>query len=131
MEQNKPMPWPFDESEIHFVETADGERLIPLVDLADAIGYSRRGLHQIAGMNRDVFGDNFVNLSTGKQSQVGDRQGEIALNEHSVDLLLMKVSASRIKDHEKSEKLLCYQHWIMETLTPIAKSQGFFRVLPE
>ena len=116
MEQNKPMPWPFDENEIHFVEAADGTRLIPLVDLADAIGYTRRGLHQIAGMTRDSLEGALVNLSTGNQSQVGDKQGEIALTERGTGILLLKVSANRIDDPKKREKLLHYQHWLVDAI---------------
>ena len=128
MEQNKPMPWPFDENEIHFVEAADGTRLIPLVDLADAIGYTRRGLHQIAGMTRETLEGDLVNLSTGNQSQVGDKQGDLALIEHGVDLLLLKVPADRIKDPENRDKLIRYQRWLVKTLAANVDVGEVFRM---
>jgi hypothetical protein len=116
MQEDKSIPWPFDESEIHFVEAADGERLTPLMDLADAIGYSRRGLHRIVEKEQDVFQGWAVNLPSENPTKAGDRQSAIALTGKGVILLLMHVTASRIKDPKKREKILRYQHWSMDAV---------------
>ena len=95
----------------------DGRAMIPLVDIAEAIGYDRSALTKILKRNEGLFEG-----LTSRQylsTQRGDRQETICLSKEGVVGLLMRAQPSRAKSEDYEKKIVAFQRWAIETLSKI------------
>lgn len=102
----------FQEVPVRIVQR-EKDRMIPLVDIALAIGYDRKSIRRHLDKDPELFSGmegRVVTLTPG-----GDQELR-CLTRDGVIGLLMKLSASRIKDPEKRNRLITFQKWAIDTL---------------
>jgi hypothetical protein len=79
--------------------------VIPLVDIAHALGHDRTGLTQIINSSKELFEgmkESVIDITP------GGRQELVCLNRDGVTGLLMKLNYTRIKKEETKQKVLAY-----------------------
>jgi transposase len=114
------VPMLFGETSVRIIQTPEGLVVIPIVDIADAIEYSRQGLHQIVRRNEDVFQGWLVNVTlTSSGPKNWKRTDATALTKEAIIAVLIKAVPSRVKNPEKREKIIKFQRWAIETLTAV------------
>ena len=89
------------------------DRLIPLVDIARAIGYDRKSIRLHIDREPALFEGmegRVVTLTPGGQQEVR------CLTRDGVLGLLMKLSASRIRNGDTRTRVIAFQRWAMRTL---------------
>ncbi|MBN1166286.1 MAG: hypothetical protein JXA44_04055 [Methanospirillaceae archaeon] len=104
----------FCEIPVRFVQGDHGP-MIPLIDIATGIDYSRQAMRQLYERNFDLLKDDaqdIVMLSWGQIAPIP----HICLNRDGVIGILMKLDYQRIKDPERRERIISFQKWAKHTL---------------
>ena len=104
----------FHEIPVRIVQGENGP-MIPLVDIAVGIGYSKQAINQLYERNLELLKDDSQDnvMITGDQVTATPH---ICLTRDGVIGLLMKTNYQRIKDSAKREKILSFQKWAKTTL---------------
>lgn len=127
-EQLMIVPFVTQQTDIRVLNSAIG-KVVPLVDMARAIGYDRKTLAHLYDRNRDLFeGTSGVMMAP----QVNDNRGTMAeqdrstlcLNSYGVVGLLMKLDYNRIQDADKRANVLRFQRWAMQVLGNAIQKRG-------
>ncbi len=103
---------PFQEIPVRIVQR-EKDRVIPLVDIARALGCGRNNLTQIIKNNEHLF-KGFT--SNEPLPTHGGIQPTICLTRDGVTGILMKIHPSRAKNQEYFEKIVRFQQWAIRTL---------------
>lgn len=107
---------------VRLIQNEKYEWAVPVVDIADAIGYDRQALHQI--INREpVMFEGFVNVTLTNLGPKGGRPNLVSVTEDGVNLLLMSLSPSRIKDEVKRQRVIAFKRWAAQTITRVRKGK--------
>jgi hypothetical protein len=104
------------------------EPMIPLVDIAGALGYDRTSLNQMLDRNKDLF--------DGMRGVVvvhtpGGPQEHSCLNRDGVVGLLMKLDYHRIRNGQKRKKVIEFQKWAIFILSGIVNGNVLALPQPE
>ncbi len=102
----------FQEIPVRIVQ-GEKDRMIPLVDIARAVGYDDRVLRSHIDREPALFAGmegRIVTMTPGGPQEVR------CLTRDGVIGILMKLSSSRIKNHEIRERVVAFQRWAIETL---------------
>lgn len=111
--------------ELRVVESPIG-KVVPVVDIAKAIGYGQINLDRILGNNSELFSETLIAVtatsvfeqkSSKNTNYERSQEFEVkALNSYGVVGLLMKLDYNRIKDEKKKQLVLGFQKWAMQVL---------------
>lgn len=111
----------FHEIPVRIVQGENGP-MIPLVDIAQGIGYERQTLRHLYERNEEL-------LNNYSQGVMMTAPGSVAPTEHicltrdGISGILVKVEYKRIKDPIKREKVLSFQKWAIETLGKVMEGK--------
>jgi len=89
--------------------------MIPLVDIADGIGYAKQNILSLFERNSELLKEDSQDIIMITGDQVAPTP-HTCLTRDGVIGLLMKTDYQRIKDPAKREKILSFQKWAKETL---------------
>lgn len=120
----------FHEIPVRIVQGENGP-MIPLVDIAEGIGYARQNILSLFERNSELLKDDAqdIVMITGDQAAPTPHT---CLSRDGVIGLLMKTDYLRIKDQERREKILSFQKWAKTTLGKVmdGKLQSSQPLLP-
>lgn len=117
MQEINMLPMLFGEAQVRIMRAEDGTPLIPLVDVAEAIGYNPRWLRDIITRNPKLF-EGYLGRVTRPKS-TGGRPAIQGFTKEGIIAILLKVAPSRVKDSQKCDLILKFQRWAIETLTAV------------
>ena len=101
----------------------DGDKwVVPVVDIAEAIGYDRQALHQIISREPEMF-EGFVNVTLTNPGPQGGSPDITAVTQEGVNLLLVSLSPSRINDEVKRQRVIAFKRWAAKTLTAVQRGK--------
>lgn len=103
----------------------DGNVLCPIVDIADAVSYSRQAIRQICIRNQDVLEDFTDNVALSVKKGRGGKysMGNICLTHEGIIAVLFKIVSSRVKDSARRLVIINFQRWAVKTLTRVASGK--------
>ena len=108
----------------------DGDKwVVPVVDIAEAIGYHRSKLHAIIQRDPEMF-DGFVTVTGTNPGPKGGRPELIAVTEKGVYLVLLGLSPSRIKSEAKRQRIIAFKRWAVKTLADAQRGKLPDRISP-
>jgi len=93
------------------------DRVIPVNDIADGIGYDRDNLRRMLVKNKEQFQPYMVNVII--PSSDGNEHSSNGLLRDGVFGVFMKLQSGRIKDPARRQRILDFQHWVMEAIGKI------------
>ncbi len=103
---------PFQEIPVRIVQR-EKDRVIPLVDIARALGYERSTLLRNVARNPELF-DGMAGAV--KMTTHGGLQDVVCLTRDGVIGLMMRLDAGRSQKPELKEKILKFQRWAIKAL---------------
>jgi hypothetical protein len=103
----------FRNKPVRIIRRAPKDAMIPVNDIADALGYDRQPIHNIVKRNSELFEPLKGIIVT---MTPGGPQETLCLNRDGVIGLLMKLDYNRIKDAERRQLIIEFQRWAIETL---------------
>lgn len=120
----------FHEIPVRIVQGETGP-MIPLVDIADGIGYAKQNILSLFERNSELLKEDSQDIIIITGDQVAPTP-HTCLTRDGVIGLLMKTDYQRIKDPAKREKILSFQKWAKETLGKVmdGKFQSSQPLLP-
>ena len=125
----------FDGRPVRLVNV-NGEVVMPLPDIAEALKYDKKTLRNIVDRNMDVF--ETCRVVTTLQDKDGRGHKSTCLTRDGVVGLLMKLATSRIKDPAKKQMVVNFQRWAIRTIgevlegicrAPRAADEGYNQAL--
>jgi excisionase family DNA binding protein len=114
------IPFTTQQAEMRIINSEIG-KVVPVIDVAKAIGYDRQKLHEMIERNFELFSPTVVTVTV---TTVQDNRGTMAeqkynvkaLNHYGVVGLLMKLDYNRIQSEEKKKTVIRFQKWAMRVL---------------
>jgi hypothetical protein len=104
----------FQETPVRIIQN-EKEKLIPLMDVANAAGIDRESLRQLLNRNLEILGQYTCSVITLDQNN-GQGRETTCLTRDGVSGLLVKINYTRIKDPVKKGRVIAFQKWAVETL---------------
>lgn len=111
---------------VRLIETADGQIVVPVVDVATALGYRRIVLHRILDRNRDQFAGLEIEVAVTATSSAANFFAKTdmlrpvrCLTREGLVGLLMKLTAIRIADPERRARIVAFQRWAMRAIVAL------------
>jgi len=96
------------EDEIRVIYT-DDKLIFPIVDIAQIIGSSRQGLHQLIKRKRRHFEDTSVIVTLTEFG--GQKRNILCVDEEGVSMLILSMNIDRIKEPWRREVIFELQKW--------------------
>lgn len=103
----------FQDIPVRIIQT-EKDRVIPLNDIAEGIGYDRSALQKIVRRNPTQFKPYSVAAVT--SSTDGKQYINLCLTRDGITGVLMRLHTNKLKDPSRRERVEKFQHWAMETL---------------
>lgn len=110
----------FSDKDIRIVDVND-DLLVPVIDIAGAIGYDNDSMTRVIRRNVEVF-EGFT--QTVEMTVNGKSFTTRCVNESGLYLLFGKIDISRIKSEDARDAIIAFQRWIAITLKELRESRA-------
>lgn len=109
----------FSDKDIRIIDV-DNDLLLPVIDIAEAIGYDNDSMTRVIRRNAEVF-EGFTR--TVEMTVNGKLFTTRCVNESGLYLLFGKIDISRIKSEDAKDAIISFQRWIATTLKELRESR--------
>lgn len=103
----------FRDIPVRIIQT-EKDRLVPLNDIAEGLGYNRDSLKKIIRRNQDQFKSYSVTAilaaTDGKQYET------LCMTRDGITGIIMRLRTDKVRDSTRKKRVLDFQHWVMDTI---------------